>query len=1038
MAKMIDKKPEYDGEGKVWDCFASNLPQHFVVYNTRSVKGWEFDFCIMAENIGLFVIEVKGWKASSIFNVINEDAIMLSEEEEPKSSPRKQARAYRFNLVNLFKQEMGMNPLVMDLVCYPFILKEEYKDKQLDIVSDETETIFAEELSDPTLLLQKLTARYNINKSTPHDDLNAKRFALIRHHFEPNYDLEDDVEDLNPGYSRLRVLTSEVDDEKADEITAEYFRGIKEVIFVCSVSTLNNIFIRIKNEFEKRKIYPKGNNIAVGVNDGEEPKSGLRNTVSIFNFEVYVINGLSDFVTQDLLIEEGRCTSEEDTLLLKLAEVSDFNYQQFQVEHSPSDQNILVTAGAGTGKTYSMVSRIAYLCNRTTDSVADIVSDIAMITFTNDAADNMKKRLKRLFMNYFILTSNEKYLHLIEDMGQIQISTIHKFAISLLQKACLRLGLGYDCQISSETYNRQQLYHSYLNEFLQNKTDENSDFVFQLSVPSYQLEEMLINFSDQLYDRSIDVKNISTKELGNAIGTMPYFNELIEEVVIPAEREYADSITSNNMIDLRQCMIQINSLVKSQDLCRQDLRYKYVFVDEFQDTDDVQIETILHLKSIFGNESHLFVVGDLKQSIYRFRGATLSAFDKVKQNSGEWIEYSLNRNYRTDRRLLEKFDSTFLKLGAEKLLPYEKKDCLSSRIKKNYDDSLLVRCIQTHGKNQDEFYDDLFKEVKFQMGQVNSLQAKNNLSLEEKTIAILVRYNWQIANIVKQSEKYGIQIQITEGGDLYRLPSTIDLYKLVLAITHSQNEVYLTNLIKSNYVSIKMNLSLLHGLGHEEKVAELVRVLDEYFILMLGKTWGQLVADFQSSPVLVVLREIYEATKPWNAYSGNKEMQVSYRENYECLIEKILQKYSRDFMTLNMVKEFLKINITTYQEEASRNKVEVCDSVNVICTTVHKSKGLEYGTVIIPYSNEDISKLKGHGLCVNMIDGKLSYSLSVTNQKAEYSDGFNVETETSEQEQEESRILYVAMTRAIRNFVWLKDLDSNIQTSWGEFLEVME
>jgi hypothetical protein len=78
----------------------------------------------MAENMGLFVVEVKGWQADDIFNVITEDAIMLVGEEKPQASPRKQARGYRFNLINMFKQEMGMNPLVMDLVCYPYISKE--------------------------------------------------------------------------------------------------------------------------------------------------------------------------------------------------------------------------------------------------------------------------------------------------------------------------------------------------------------------------------------------------------------------------------------------------------------------------------------------------------------------------------------------------------------------------------------------------------------------------------------------------------------------------------------------------------------------------------------------------------------------------------------------------------------------------------------------------------------------------------------------------------------------------------------------------
>ena len=142
------------------------------------------------------------------------------------------------------------------------------------------------------------------------------------------------------------------------------------------------------------------------------------------------------------MINEGECTPEQEELLKKIADCTAFNYQQYCIEHASADHNILVKAGAGTGKTYSMVSRIAFLCNKVKDHVEDLVNDIAMITFTNDAADNMKKRLKQLFLNYFTLTTNPKYLRYIEDLSQIQISTIHKFAISIMRKDCLMLGMG--------------------------------------------------------------------------------------------------------------------------------------------------------------------------------------------------------------------------------------------------------------------------------------------------------------------------------------------------------------------------------------------------------------------------------------------------------------------------------------------------------------------------------------------------------------------------------------------------------------------
>lgn len=75
-------------------------------------------------------------------------------------------------------------------------------------------------------------------------------------------------------------------------------------------------------------------------------------------------------------------------------------------------------------------------------------------------------------------------------------------------------------------------------------------------------------------------------------------------------------------------------------------------------------------------------------------------------------------------------------------------------------------------------------------------------------------------------------VGVVEGGDLYRLPSTMDLYKLVMAVTHPCNKVYLTNFIESNYVSMNLNLALLNGGNQESKTEELIRVLDEYFLVL--------------------------------------------------------------------------------------------------------------------------------------------------------------------------------------------------------------
>lgn len=1038
MAKMIDKEPKYEGEIKVWNAFGANLPQNWVIYNNRSVNGREYDFCVMAPGIGLFIVEVKGWSPDNVLTVVDQATIILEGKENPEDSPRSQARGYRFDLLKKIQKELGMNPLVMSLVCYSCISKNQYLEKGLNVVSEENETLFEEELNNASFLFQKFMNRYNVDKGAKHDDLSTKRFALIRHHFEPNYDLKNDEKILNPGYSRLRIFTNELTIQNVDEIVDEYFTGIKEIVFVPSMPSMSLLVDALKDKFQNRNIYPSKGNLSIGKKDNFVEVTGQH--FGIFNFEIEVVSNISVLLSEDILVEEGECTPDVKGILKNISSISAFNFQQYEIEHAPCDKNILVTAGAGTGKTFSMVSRIAFLCNKTADAVVDIIGEIAMITFTNDAADNMKVRLKQTFMNYFILTSNEKYMHLIEDMSQIQISTIHKFAISLLQRNCMRMGLGYDSQVSSEIYNRRELYHYYLNQFLSAKSEGNPNFAQQLILPTYRLEELLIKFCDKLYDRSIDIKKLSSNSFGEPTSILPYFNELVDEVIIKAEEDYAASLKSSNLISLRECMIQINDLVKDQKLMKQGHEYKYVFIDEFQDTDDVQIETIIGLQHLFGKQCNLFIVGDLKQSIYRFRGASLSAFDKAVDVDGEetWEFYSLNRNYRTDWRLLDKFHSVFTQMGLQNLLPYDKEnDRLASQITKEYSEEQLVRKVETHFKDKEVLYHDFFQEISNQVSELNKLSQKEKLSKEEKTIAVLVRYNWQIRDIVKEAEKKGISIKVPDGGDLYRLPSTRDLYKLVMAITHPRNKLYLTNLIMSNYVSMSLKMIGIAGKTREEKKNEMIRLLDEYFMLCMGKTWSQLIVDFESRPVLVVLRDIYEAVKPWTHFK-EKDDQTAYRQNYECLIEKITAKYIREYLTINKVLDFLKINITTYQEEVSRSIANSSEDIQIICTTIHKSKGLEYGTVILPFTNEDLSYVNVGSLNVNYIDGKVNYGLAIKNVGTEYNNDFDVGMEIREKLQEESRVLYVALTRTIRNFVWLKDLDSDVDDSWGNYMEVAE
>ena len=115
MAKMIDQKPTFHGEAKVWDALNSFLPNNIIVYNNREINGREFDYCLLIENIGLLIVEVKGWLADKI-SVQGVDNIIVDGYEKPQRSPKKQARAYRFALLNKIVEKYNASPLIFDMV----------------------------------------------------------------------------------------------------------------------------------------------------------------------------------------------------------------------------------------------------------------------------------------------------------------------------------------------------------------------------------------------------------------------------------------------------------------------------------------------------------------------------------------------------------------------------------------------------------------------------------------------------------------------------------------------------------------------------------------------------------------------------------------------------------------------------------------------------------------------------------------------------------------------------------------------------------
>lgn len=1037
MAMMMDIKDEtYKGEQKVYECIESNLPDEIVCYYNREINGKQFDFCLMMEHMGVLVIEVKGWHLSNIIKVHNPDCIETTLYDEPVSSPKKQARSYKFALLNTFNNKYNVNPLIMDMVCYPFLSEADYKQCGLKVVSEPEFTLFREDIENPTKFAMKIAGVYQKTNQPVYDKLVGEVYKTCRLHFESSIEQQEDA-NIDP-YSELRVYGSDIGITDIDEIIKAYFKGVKQTVFLCNKEGVQQIAQNIYSKFNSDGIYLKGRNFIINSNQENKIKN-FEEYIGFFNFEVFYIENLKDCVDGNIVIENGRFSDDELKIVSLIADKSKFNIQQYLVEHAPIEKNIVVKAGAGTGKTYSMISRISYICHQSSGAnILDVKNEIAMLTFTTEAATNMKSRLKQAFMNYFVLTREKKYLEMISGIENMRISTIHSFSNLVIKDTSLPLGIGVDFATVSGNFQKQKIFDKYFNEYLKKKNDEEAMFFGTIPGSMYEFRKLLLRFSDMLYNKGYDIKEATEDVFGSPVSEIPYMKEIIQDVIIATEKEYSEYLYENNSVSLVEYMLYLNKCVNDDSFNKNLYQYKFVFIDEFQDVDDSQIVAFLEMQKKL--EFKFFIVGDLKQCIYRFRGATMDAFKKMGCDSDEWKDYTLNINYRTDRRLLDKFAVLFNSLGDKKLIPYVEPGDRLVGVNENTSmgncDLIEVYQYTKDDEKEDVVYKKLFEIIKERKSVIESSESFDKLSNAEKTIAVLVRTNYQIASILRKARNQeDIVIESDSNGDLYKLQSSIDLCKLTSALSNPRNPVYLFDLLLSYNVNIKFPVEKLVKLNEQEKMDYLVNCLDQFYLNTLGLTWAQLVFEIQSKPVLMVMRKIYDATKPWKKYSLDEAKQAHYRSNYDLVFEDLSKEGKYSYLTLDSINESLHILINMGSEKTSRSVSDGGDYVKIICTTVHKSKGLEYDTVIMPITTDSIDTMHRNGLDVTYVEGKVGYCISVDGESManEY---FYTEDELDEIEMEEARILYVALTRAINKFCWFDKTDSKGNT-WGKLLEEM-
>ncbi len=271
-----------------------------------------------------------------------------------------------------------------------------------------------------------------------------------------------------------------------------------------------------------------------------------------------------------------------------------------------SDGPVLVVAGAGSGKTRVLTSRIAYLI----DEMGVSANEIMALTFTNKAASEMSQRLADI---------------LERDVYSLWVGTFHRICLRLLRIEGERIGIDPNFVIYDEGDQK-----ALIKTILKQKSIDTSELS-----PSMVLRIIGDAKNEMLSPEAFEEMAVTARE----------------EEVVAIYYEYEKQKKANNALDFDDLLIAAVELFST---CHDVLsyyrqRFSYILVDEYQDTNDAQYR---FLRLLAGKDGNLFVVGDPDQSIYAFRGAKIENILNFNRDYPQAQVFPLECNYRSTSAIL--------------------------------------------------------------------------------------------------------------------------------------------------------------------------------------------------------------------------------------------------------------------------------------------------------------------------------------------------------------------------------------------------
>lgn len=406
------------------------------------------------------------------------------------------------------------------------------------------------------------------------------------------------------------------------------------------------------------------------------------------------------------------------------------------------DGPLLIVAGAGTGKTMVLVSRIAWLILTGKAKPQEILA----MTFTEKAAGEMEERVDRLLPYGY---------------ADLWISTFHAFCDRILKQHAMDIGLPGDYKLLNQT-EQWLLVRNHLERF-------HLDYYRPLGNPTKFIHTLLRHFS-RAKDELITPEEYLKYAQGQKLNTdhADAGNEFVRlEEVANAYHVYQNLLLENNALDFGDLVNCTLRLFRERPhlLRRYAEQFHYILVDEFQDTNLAQYELI---KLLAAARKNVTVVGDDDQSIYKFRGASISNILHFKEDYPEAREIFLTENYRNFQNILDA-SYAFIQQNNPNRLEWRMKEARGVSLSKK-----LTAARPGTGTIEYLSGETAMEEGRAIADKILTLQ-KMNKDASWNDYAVLVRANDHAEAILKVLEQSGIPHQYVASRGLYLKPVILDV-----------------------------------------------------------------------------------------------------------------------------------------------------------------------------------------------------------------------------------------------------------------------